>query len=448
MNVVTSPPADSALRSVHTDARSVSGHALFWAFQGYVMAAVACSSFFPMLFRYQEHAVIVLVVLSLGMCAIERVSPWIKNPLDLPLWLFMIWVLCTVPFATDSAYSFAEWKKFVAQAGVFYWSLLVLDRCRRENLPQQILWALALTGAALAVYSLVDFVDRGGTWRDRYIRANAFGSDYNWLSTYMVMTIPVVGSLIVLGRLVWFRAAQALALALMGGAQLFSYTRGGWLGHAAQGIAFAAMVGGRRLALWVLGLLAMAGAGLLVASQAGFQRDTVAASTVDTRLTVWAIGLRQVATHPVVGIGYGNNSFVKKFPEYSSEAQAQVSEGTRIIPAMHNTFLMVALGSGLPALLSFVWIFVALLRRLIPIPWRAAWNDRWSVLAAGIGLAVIGFAVRNLFDYMFMGSLAHIFWLLAAVGITVTGSAWRGGGSGRQPGSPQDEGTSQQQPSA
>ncbi|HQW91420.1 MAG TPA: O-antigen ligase family protein, partial [Nitrospira sp.] len=339
------------------------------------------------------------------------------NPLDLPLWLFMIWVLCTVPFATDSAYSFAEWKKFVAQAGVFYWSLLVLDRCRRENLPQQILWALALTGAALAVYSLVDFVDRGGTWRDRYIRANAFGSDYNWLSTYMVMTIPVVGSLIVLGRLVWFRAAQALALALMGGAQLFSYTRGGWLGHAAQGIAFAAMVGGRRLALWVLGLFAMAGAGLLVASQAGFQRDTVAASTVDTRLTVWAIGLRQVATHPVVGIGYGNNSFVKKFPEYSSEAQAQVSEGTRIIPAMHNTFLMVALGSGLPALLSFVWIFVALLRRLIPIPWRAAWNDRWSVLAAGIGLAVIGFAVRNLFDYMFMGSLAHIFWLLAAVGI-------------------------------
>ncbi|MBK9113192.1 MAG: hypothetical protein IPM88_16430 [Nitrospira sp.] len=88
-------------------------------------------------------------------------SPWIKNPLDLPLWLFMIWVLCTVPFATDSAYSFAEWKKFVAQAGVFYWSLLVLDRCRLENLPQQILLGAGTDRAALAVYSLVDFVDRG-----------------------------------------------------------------------------------------------------------------------------------------------------------------------------------------------------------------------------------------------------------------------------------------------
>ncbi len=389
------------------------------------MIAIACSSFVPVLFRYQEHTVIILIALCLGMCALEKKSPWIKNPLDLPLWLFMIWVLCTVPFATDPAYSFAEWKKFVAQAGVFYWSLLVLDRCRRESLPRQILWALAFGGAVLAVYALVEFVDRGGTWKDRYVRAHAVGSDYNWLSTYMVMTIPVVGSLIVMSRLAWIRATQVLAFALTGAAQVFSYTRGGWLGHAAQGLALAMMIGGRRLALGVLGLMAMAGVGLVVASQAGFQRDTVAANTVDTRLTVWTIGLREVATHPVLGIGYGNNSFIKKFPEYSLEGQAQIPDHDRIIPAMHNTFLMVALGSGLPALLCFIWIFVALLRRLIPIPWLAGRNDRVTVLAAGIGLAVIGFAVRNLFDYMFMGSLAHIFWLLAAVGITVTGPGWR-----------------------
>ena len=81
------------------------------------MIAIACSSFVPVLFRYQEHTVIILIAFCLGMCALEKKSPWIRNPLDLPLWLFMIWVLCTVPFATDSAYSFAEWKKFVAQIG-------------------------------------------------------------------------------------------------------------------------------------------------------------------------------------------------------------------------------------------------------------------------------------------------------------------------------------------
>jgi O-antigen ligase len=169
----------------------------------------------------------------------------------------------------------------------------------------------------------------------------------------------------------------------------------------------------------------MAVAGLLVASQVGFQKDTVDSKTVDTRLAVWAIGVREIMAHPVVGIGYGNNSFIKKFPEYSTQVQAQLPDHDRVIPAMHSTFLMVTLGSGLPALVFFVWIFMALVRRLIPRSWRSDPAETGALLALGIGLAVIGFAVRNLFDYMFMGSLAHVFWLLAAVGITVTSADWR-----------------------
>jgi putative inorganic carbon (HCO3(-)) transporter len=234
-----SSSAGTVIRPSQGGERRVPGHALFWGFQSYVLIALVCSSFFPMLFRFQEHAVIILSVLCVGMCWLEKVNPWIKSPLDLPLWLFITWVLCTVPFATDPAYSFAEWKKFVAQAAVFYWSLLVLHRRRQENLPQQILRSLAFGGTILAVYALIEFVDRGGTWRDRFVRAQAFGSDYNWLSTYMVMTIPVIGSLIVMGRVAWIRGTQLLALALAFAAQVFSYTRGGWLGHAAQGVTLA-----------------------------------------------------------------------------------------------------------------------------------------------------------------------------------------------------------------
>ena len=405
--------------------RHVPGQALFWKIQSYVLIAVACTSFFPILFRYQEHAVIILIVLCLGMCWLERRSPWIKNPLDLPLWLFIGWVLCTVPFAVDPAYSFAEWKKFVAQAGVFYWSLLVLHRRRQENLPRQILWSLVVGGAVLAAYSLMEFVQRGGTWRDRFVRAQAFGSDYNWLSTYMVMTIPIIGSLIVMCRGAWLRGAQLVALSLTVAAQVFSYTRGGWLGHAAQGVTLALIVGGRRKAMGVLGLLILAAGGLLVASQVGIQTDTVAVKTVDTRLTVWGMGLREVAAHPLVGIGYGNNSFVKKYPEYSVERQSQLPDQDRIIPAMHSTFLMVALGSGLPALLCFSWMFVRLLRQLMIRPRLPGQGDPFTAMAVAIGLAVIGFAVRNLFDYMFMGSLAHVFWVLVAVGVAVTSSTWR-----------------------
>jgi putative inorganic carbon (hco3(-)) transporter len=41
------------------------------------------------------------------------------------------------------------------------------------------------------------------------------------------------------------------------------------------------------------------------------------------------------------------------------------------------------------------------------------------VFRAAIALAVIGFMVRNSFDYMFAGSLASLFWILVAVGLSI-----------------------------
>lgn len=44
------------------------------------------------------------------------------------------------------------------------------------------------------------------------------------------------------------------------------------------------------------------------------------------------------------------------------------------------------------------------------------------VFRMAIALAVIGFVVRNLFDYMFAGSLATLFWILVATGLSLKGS--------------------------
>ena len=45
-----------------------------------------------------------------------------------------------------------------------------------------------------------------------------------------------------------------------------------------------------------------------------------------------------------------------------------------------------------------------------------------SVLLIGTAIMVVGFAVRNFFDYMFAGSLAVLFWILIAIGL----GEWRG----------------------
>jgi heptosyltransferase-3/putative inorganic carbon (HCO3(-)) transporter len=79
---------------------------------------------------------------------------------------------------------------------------------------------------------------------------------------------------------------------------------------------------------------------------------------------------------------------------------------------------MVALGSGLPAFAAFVWIFVAIIRRLVMIKKVDLHTDS-GVLSLGIGMAVLGFAVRNGFDYMFAGSMSYLFWILVAYGFAL-----------------------------
>jgi hypothetical protein len=41
------------------------------------------------------------------------------------------------------------------------------------------------------------------------------------------------------------------------------------------------------------------------------------------------------------------------------------------------------------------------------------------LLPPAVALSVIGFMVRNVFDYMFAGSLSSLFWILVALGFSV-----------------------------
>ena len=320
-------------------------------------------SFFPRLFHSQEYVFFFLLVVALCLAWAERINPWIRTPIDLPLLGFVGWVLCTVPFAADPAYSFSEWRKLVAQVLVFYWAMFVLRSHRRIELSRKIVWTVVLGSLVLSGFALVDFVLRGGTWRDRLVRAGAPYSDYNWLTTYLVLVIPILIWWVVTHREFWARALGILTLILAGFAQVASYTRAGWVAHFAQAVSFGLMAGRRRLVIWVLaGAIAMAG-GLLAVSEIGYQQDTVDSWTLSARVKTWRLGLQQAAQHPLVGVGYGNDTFFKVH-QAELEADKVKDLAERVLPGLHNTFATVLMGSGVPALILFIWIFVRIVSRL------------------------------------------------------------------------------------
>jgi heptosyltransferase-3/putative inorganic carbon (HCO3(-)) transporter len=380
-----------------------------WTAQGAGLALLTFMSFFPALFHLEEYLFFALLAVALWTGWREKRAVWIRSPIEAPLLLLVGWVLLTVPFATDPWYSFAEWRKLVAQVLVFYWALLVL-RARSDGSPTRgVLAAVVIATAVLCAYALVDFGGRGGSWKDRAVRAFAPSSDSNWLSTYLVIAIPLVASLVVILRVWWKRFAAAVVLALALVAQVFTYNRAAWLALVAQGVTYGLCTGRRRFAVWVLGGCMAIGLGLVLASQVGYQSRTVDPYSLNLRLALWEPGITAIAEHPLVGLGYGDYTFTaipRGFTEYDRPV------------GLHNTFLMVAVGSGIPALVFLLWTLLAIVRASLR-RWRTS-ADQWEqAVAIGLVLVVIGFTVRNFFAYMFAGSLAYLFWILVATGLSV-----------------------------
>jgi len=389
--------------------------AVLWKLQAYGLLGITFLSFFPRLFHSQEYAFFFLLAVALCLAWAERINPWIRTPIDLPLLGFVGWVLCTVPFATDPAYSLSEWGKLMAHVLVFYWALFVLHRHKHIELSRQIFWAVVVGSIVLSGFALVDFFLRGGTWRDRLIRAGAPYSDYNWLTTYLVLVIPILIGWVVIHRTLWVRAIGALGLVLSGLAQVATYTRAGWVAHLVQAVGFGLMAGRRLLVIWVLAGAIAIGGGLFTLSMVGYQRDTVDPWTLNTRVKTWGLGLHQVAQHPLVGVGYGNDTFLRVHKTEIEEDKGKPL-GDRVLPGLHNTFAMVLMGSGVAALILFIWIFVSIVTTLTRQWWQPRAGETQGFLVA-VAVVTVGFAIRNLFDYMFAGSLAQLFWILVAAGL-------------------------------
>ena len=393
--------------------------ALVQQLQVYGLAAITLLSFFPRAFRFQEHAFFVLFTVAIGFAWMEKINPYFRTRLDIPLLAFIGWVLLTVPFAIDPAYSFSEWRKFIAHLLVFYWTTFVL-RVRAGDEPiRKVLFVMVVGSLALSMFALEDFILRGGSWRDRQIRAGAPSSDYNWLTTYFVLVIPVL-----LGWL-WTRSSRGarvlgfftLATAIL--AQVAAYTRAGWVAHFTQALGLVFIVRRKQVIVWTLIGAVVAGSALLILSSIGLQQETVDPWTFSARVKTWHIGLQQVLEHPIVGIGYGNDTFSKV---YAAEIEADKSKGPveKVLPALHNTFAMVLMGAGVPALMLFLWMIVRTLQELLAgVRFSHLPQSGHMVFRTAIALAVIGFMVRNLFDYMFAGSLASLFWIVVAIGVSL-----------------------------
>ncbi len=403
------------------------GWARLWEVQRYGLAALVFLNFFPPAHGPTRYLFFSLLGLAVVALVREKAPFWIRTPIDVPLLGLLAWILITIPFSIDPAYSFKEWRKLGAQVLLFYWAIRVLHAGGNDRLVSHVLTATVLGAAITAGYAIVEFFRHGGASLGRELRAAAVGSDYNWLSTYMIMAIPLVLTFTVVAPARWLKALGIGTAGLAFGAEMAAYTRAGWMGLVAEALTAVWLTGKRWLMLGMVAALLVVGIGAVAVLDFHDRGETSEVSdpwTFKARLAVWKLAAQDLLEHPVVGVGYGNYNFVKR---YEGRPELEKAHGP------HSTVIVMGLGSGLPALGLFVWLLMSIILTLTRF--RRMMTSPPDILARmvpfGVALMVVGFTVRNLFDYMLIGGLANLFWMLVAVALSVVDRT--GGESGPGP---------------
>ncbi len=314
-----------------------------------------------------------------------------------------------------------DWKlgraKPIVLSLLAFWLWACLSLMQARNFGQAIVWLEGLTKAILPVVlgaTLIQTVrqlkqlawvlvlshgyvayDLNRSYYDGFNRLAEYGFGGMDNNSYCIAFCTAIGLAFFLGlnAASWWQSLLAYVSAgLMVNAVFFAFSRGGMLGLICTGAAsfFLIPKGFRHYLAFAAALLVayrLAGNEVVerfltvFASQA--ERDTSAQS----RLDMWSVCLRQMASHPILGLGPHH------FPVYAREY------GLASNKEAHNLWLQIGAELGVPGLMFLVLFYVLCVAGLWPYAkGRRPVSDLWYTDGARMVIAALtGFAVSSQF---------------------------------------------------
>ena len=352
-----------------------------------------------------------------GLCAALTLAAWlarpgpprVRTPLDLPAVVWLAAMGLSTLLALDRPASAASLGKGLIPfvAGLAAWHALERRRAAAAVI------ALLGAGSVASLIGWAGFMAAGGRYP-----ARAIGLTGSWMTFGLQLLLLVslaCGIAITARHRPWRLGAAVAALAGMAGLAS-SFTRSAWLGFAA---ALAVMLGLRRpRSLLVLALVAAVAYWALPGDPGDRLRSAFdpAHGANRERMLMWDAGVRAFRDHPLTGVGLQNLTGLLE----SYRSPQAVEHPAHV----HNSYLHVALGTGVVGLLAFLALCVALV-----VTCAAGGPDlrRGRGLGAGVRLGVTGgvagFLLAALFDHAF-GDEQLLFLLFTLAGVAYAARGW------------------------
>ncbi len=373
---------------------------------------------FKALLVVERNGFILLLGLLLGWCVANRRLFSSRTPYDMLLLVFVVWVGLTIPFAVDPFYSLKEYGKLLQHMVVFYAVIYFFKELRSRQVLLGQIWIIAVFVTA---YGLSQF-----NLHNPQAVVSFFSAEV-WLTTFLVMVIPFALVLALGEGPPVVRSGGAITVGMMMVCLLATQSRAGlvaligelwvvaWFIRSVSAKVVAALVTVCVIAAVMLvfndGAIPVAGVSADIASALPVKKG---ASSVLHRFEIWGFTLSEIAKHWLVGIGYGNLSYLFL---YGQDQEVVMSGHYAITHAgTHNVVLYLALHIGFPGVLLFVWFIVQFMRKTAA---AYRYTEEWlskTILLGTVG-SVVGLMLRLQFDQMLVGSLAVFFWVLLALAV-------------------------------
>jgi len=353
----------------------------------------------------------------------------VARPVTFVAGAFVAWAAVCALLGEDPLYAWTGTPE--RHFGVLTWALcaglLVVGQSLGEGAARRVAAGAALAAGLLGVVSLAELagwqpadLDGGGAGV-----VGAFGSSA-LTGAAGVLVVPVaLGIALDPGWALRARRLAAAAAAGGGLAVLATGARAAAVGAVAAGLVAVAARPGWRPSLRsrrtrARSLVGVAAAVLVLAVSGGGARLGRAFTDDDGgvrgRLDEWAVAVRVVAAHPLVGVG--PEGYRIAFPE-EVDAAYERAHGREVMPDRAHSFVLdVAAATGLPGLALFVAVVALAGARAL----RAV--RRGPPWLAGVGLGLVAYGVQQLFLFP-LAEVDPVAWLLAGVVVAGAPSAAR-----------------------
>lgn len=340
---------------------------------------------------------------------LERRSDFLRTKLWWPLVTFTFIIVISAIGSIDLNYSLHEFKKYTVKSLFLFFA--IVNNVREPRDIKVLLFALLVSVGLFSVLGLINYFAFESSFGTRltfpYLdtNVNRFGKLYD-------VVIPVNMALILITNDKIKKTFFIIILLLSISSILLMQTRGSYVAIF-LGLVAITFVYRKRLLILVLIipflLVIMMPTTMATRAQKIFEfKDyPIIGGPLNKRPNAWRGALRIIAEHPLFGLGVGKSNFgrtVRKFRDLKYRKDHA-----------HNTYLQIAVETGLIGLATFFWLFGSLFyhgfKHYLSLPRQ----DEEAILIFGMLCGIGGLFFHGLVDYFYKHESFYILWVMTAL---------------------------------